>query len=297
MAQTIAAVVAIIGAVVQAGSGSRDFLLPELPCACSQASVDTMAARDCVALPRHAEHHLMGHQVMRIGGVAVAIATGGSSIEHQGCHLALYSFLTLGAYMAMLRERRPMTKRRCILWHRGLGTHTHPNAGIQLRHHHERLPVCGPGLPLCGSSGGVGVFRFGVRKLRSVKRTLSAQAAMEDSDSEVGIGVTGIVASCIMLWSEYTLKMTGHGLPEGPGGLLGAIEGISYLFVIGVVAFSIFSKVTSGSGLPAGKFGLIGAAEGISYIACVVGLVVLGFQIVERGYLDFSPFPLRLEFK
>lgn len=32
----------------------------------------------------------------------------------------------------------------------------------------------------------------------------------------------GIVANPIMLWSEYTLKTTGAGLPPGPGGALGA---------------------------------------------------------------------------
>lgn len=46
-----------------------------------------------------------------------------------------------------------------------------------------------------------------------------------------------------MLWSEYTLKTTGCGLPAGPGGLLGALEGISYLFVVGLVGFSVYTKV------------------------------------------------------
>ena len=47
----------------------------------------------------------------------------------------------------------------------------------------------------------------------------------------------------VMLWSEYTLKTTGCGLPAGPGGLLGALEGISYLFVVGLVGFSLYTKV------------------------------------------------------
>lgn len=32
----------------------------------------------------------------------------------------------------------------------------------------------------------------------------------------------GLVANPIMIWSEYTLKTTGAGLPPGPGGALGA---------------------------------------------------------------------------
>ncbi len=47
--------------------------------------------------------------------------------------------------------------------------------------------------------------------------------------AEVDTGIAGIVAIAggavanpIMLWSEYTLKTTGAGLPPGPGGALGA---------------------------------------------------------------------------
>jgi hypothetical protein len=68
--------------------------------------------------------------------------------------------------------------------------------------------------------------------------------AIEDKDATV-IGGAGVIASCVMLWSEYTLKTTGCGLPAGPGGLLGALEGISYLFVIGLVGWSVFTKVRS----------------------------------------------------
>merc|ERR1719198_1086627 len=61
--------------------------------------------------------------------------------------------------------------------------------------------------------------------------------AMMDNDSETGLGVSIALASTIVLWSEYTLKTTGRGLPEGPGGIIGGLEGISYLIVIGVVAW------------------------------------------------------------
>ena len=37
-----------------------------------------------------------------------------------------------------------------------------------------------------------------------------------------------------VLYSEYVLKTTGCGLPAGPGGALGALEGISYLVVAGI---------------------------------------------------------------
>ena len=60
---------------------------------------------------------------------------------------------------------------------------------------------------------------------------------------ETVVGVTGLVMSVIMLYSEYVLKMTGSGVPEGPYGLFGAAEGLSYLGVVGLVAFSLYTKV------------------------------------------------------
>ena len=106
------------------------------------------------------------------------------------------------------------------------------------------------------------------------------------SESDQGVvGAVGTVASLITLYSEYTLKMTGCGLPAGPAGLLGLAEGLSYISVVGIGAFSLFTKLKQGRGLPAGPGGLLGAAEGLSFVAIVVGLVVLAFQIVDYNYI------------
>jgi hypothetical protein len=67
--------------------------------------------------------------------------------------------------------------------------------------------------------------------------------------------------------------------------LLGAAEGVSYLAVVGVVVYSLVTKIRTGSGLPAGPGGVLGAAEGLSYLSIVAGLVVLGFQILDYGYV------------
>jgi len=64
--------------------------------------------------------------------------------------------------------------------------------------------------------------------------------------------VIGLAAQPIMWWSLWTLKTTGCGLPAGPYGVYGALEGVSYLIVAGFVLASIYSKATTGSGLPAG---------------------------------------------
>lgn len=106
------------------------------------------------------------------------------------------------------------------------------------------------------------------------------------SESDQGVvGALGTVASLITLYSEYTLKMTGCGLPAGPAGLLGLAEGLSYISVVGIGGFSLFTKIKQGRGLPAGPGGLLGAAEGLSFVAIFVGLVVLAFQILDYNYI------------
>mmetsp|Transcript_18187 Transcript_18187/g.45864 ORF Transcript_18187/g.45864 Transcript_18187/m.45864 type:complete len:126 (-) Transcript_18187:180-557(-) len=112
-------------------------------------------------------------------------------------------------------------------------------------------------------------------------------AGVEDlgDGAQQAIGIGGVIAGIVMLYSEYTLKTTGCGLPAGPGGAYGAIEGISYLYVVGLVAYSVYVKVTTGKGLPAGPNGLLGAAEGVGYLACLAGAVVLGFQLTDYGYV------------
>lgn len=102
---------------------------------------------------------------------------------------------------------------------------------------------------------------------------------------EGAYGVLGSAASCVVLWSEFTLKTTGCGLPAGPFGALGALEGISYLTIIGIIGASLSTKLKTGKGLPSGPGGLLGAAEGLSYLAAAVGIVVLGLQINDYGYV------------
>mmetsp|Transcript_2963 Transcript_2963/g.5266 ORF Transcript_2963/g.5266 Transcript_2963/m.5266 type:complete len:218 (+) Transcript_2963:82-735(+) len=105
-------------------------------------------------------------------------------------------------------------------------------------------------------------------------------------ESEAGIlGIAGIVAANIMIYSESVLFQTGCGLPAGPAGLVGAAEGVSYLGVVGLVGFSLFTKITTGSGLPAGPRGILGAAEGLSYLAVLAGILVLIAQVTNFGYI------------
>ena len=65
---------------------------------------------------------------------------------------------------------------------------------------------------------------------------------LAESD-QVVVGVLGTVASLIVFYSEFTLKTTGCGLPAGPLGIWGLAEGLSYLSVTGLVAYSLVTKV------------------------------------------------------
>eukprot|EP00878_Enallax_costatus_P001899 GHUV01002059.1.p1 GENE.GHUV01002059.1~~GHUV01002059.1.p1 ORF type:complete len:161 (+),score=42.51 GHUV01002059.1:129-611(+) len=123
------------------------------------------------------------------------------------------------------------------------------------------------------------------------KKTATKEPATATStDADVGPAglaaiAAGLVCNPVMLYSEYVLKTTGAGLPPGPGGIFGALEGISYLVVLGIIAWSVATKVKTGSGLPAGPSGLLGAVEGVSYLSLLGGIVVFGLQIAEKGSL------------
>jgi hypothetical protein len=105
------------------------------------------------------------------------------------------------------------------------------------------------------------------------------------------IGAAGTFAAIVCFYSEFQLKTTGCGLPAGPSGLYGATEGLSYLAIVGIIGWSLFTKVKTGKGLPAGPYGLLGAAEGLAYLAAVVGLVVAGLTVMEFGGLP-EPVPV-----
>eukprot|EP00567_Pseudictyota_dubia_P008313 CAMPEP_0197438526 /NCGR_PEP_ID=MMETSP1175-20131217/5500_1 /TAXON_ID=1003142 /ORGANISM="Triceratium dubium, Strain CCMP147" /LENGTH=200 /DNA_ID=CAMNT_0042968277 /DNA_START=178 /DNA_END=780 /DNA_ORIENTATION=- len=102
---------------------------------------------------------------------------------------------------------------------------------------------------------------------------------------EIVLGISGTVAALIVFYSEYTLSQTGCGLPAGPLGVFGAVEGLSYLEVAGIFILSLSNKMTTGSGLPAGKYGALGAAEGLSFLAVFGGVAVLAYQIIHYGYI------------
>jgi len=107
----------------------------------------------------------------------------------------------------------------------------------------------------------------------------------ENVGKYIAAGAGGTLAAGVCAWSTFTLKTTGCGLPPGPGGALGALEGVSFLALLGVVGWSAYTKVKTGKGLPAGPYGLLGAAEGLSYLVLLAYIVVLGINYVQLGYI------------
>ncbi|VEU40708.1 unnamed protein product [Pseudo-nitzschia multistriata] len=98
-------------------------------------------------------------------------------------------------------------------------------------------------------------------------------------------GILGTAASIVVLRSEFVLKTTGCGLPAGPFGIVGAIEGISYLGVVATCAASVVDLVASEDGASRPKTVAGRVAAAMSFAAVLVGITVLAFQLTDYGYI------------
>jgi len=119
-------------------------------------------------------------------------------------------------------------------------------------------------------------------------KSVDGDATMDgvrSGDAQAIAGAVGLVANGVTSWSLWALYNTGCGLPPGPGGVLGALEGVSYLVVAAFVVAATAKKIKTGSGLPAGPGGVLGGAEGISFLVALIGLGVLANQVSHFGYV------------
>ena len=109
----------------------------------------------------------------------------------------------------------------------------------------------------------------------------------------VKAGVVGTAANVITDYSLTILRQTGCGLPAGFLGLVGAVEGISYLAVVWIFTWSLLTYVRTGGGLPSGPGGLLGLAEGLTYLTVVAGIFVGVANLFTWGFVssptDFCP--------
>ena len=123
-----------------------------------------------------------------------------------------------------------------------------------------------------------------VNDLKSVDGD-ETMSGLLSGDAQAIAGAVGLVANGVTSWSLWVLFNTGCGLPPGPGGSLGALEGVSYLVVTAFVVAATAKKIKTGSGLPAGPGGVLGGAEGISFLVALIGLGVLAKQVLHFGYV------------
>ena len=103
-------------------------------------------------------------------------------------------------------------------------------------------------------------------------------------------GILGILASMVVLRSEFVLKTTGCGLPAGPFGLVGAIEGVSYLGVVATTATAIVAATSDSKNNNDNdndnNIGLLRRlAISLSVSAIIFGIFVLVLQIFDYGYI------------
>ena len=113
--------------------------------------------------------------------------------------------------------------------------------------------------------------------------------AEEKTSLDTILGTVGVTSQPIVWVSLYFVASTGRGLPEGPFGLLGAIEGLSYLAIVSLVLKRLVLK-SKGSDL-------LEKAENLSLLTIGFSLLVLGNLIAQQGcipnakpLLDYSNF-------
>jgi len=92
----------------------------------------------------------------------------------------------------------------------------------------------------------------------------------------------GLGAIPVSLWSEFT-RSCDHHASQLP---LSTIEGAAYATVAIILFWSAYTKITTGSGLKAGPGGVLGAVEGMSYLTLVGGLFVSGVIPDITSFLD-----------
>lgn len=119
----------------------------------------------------------------------------------------------------------------------------------------------------------------------------------EDSVSTI-FGVSGIIAQPIVWISLYFVATTGGGLPAGPFGLIGGLEGLAYVAVVVLAAASIGKKVMGvESSSSSSGYSPIVLAERISFVTLVLALLTLMSLVVQQGcvpnakpILDYSAY-------
>lgn len=107
----------------------------------------------------------------------------------------------------------------------------------------------------------------------------------------------GLISQPVVWTSLFFVATTGAGFPAGPFGLLGALEGLSYLVIVGTVSSSVYRKITNEDESFASRSRLSLMVEPLSYATLFVGILTLASLAVQQGcvpnakpLLDYSNF-------
>jgi hypothetical protein len=124
---------------------------------------------------------------------------------------------------------------------------------------------------------------------------------------------SGLLAQPIIWSSLLSVKTTGAGLPSGPFGIVGAVEGISYLLLLGWAGAGAWRRLrnndeddddnlslsssSSSSSINSTSQSLASLVENLSALSLVLGLLVLVSLVVDQGcvpnakpILDYSAY-------
>lgn len=109
------------------------------------------------------------------------------------------------------------------------------------------------------------------------------------------VSAVGVGAQPIVWISLATVATTGAGLPPGPFGLLGALEGVSYLIMLALVGKVVYKNV-AGDG-DATSSNSTEFAERLAILSLALGLFVLASLVGKQGcvpnakpILDYSAY-------
>ena len=139
--------------------------------------------------------------------------------------------------------------------------------------------------------------------------SLSSSSMVNVKKEDIG----SIAAAMVVLRSEFVLKTTGCGLPAGPYGVVGAMEGLSYVVVVLTCATAIANYVSSSAAAAAAAAAPAPApavvvddensssssartsstiasttkliAIALSSTAILLGIIVVIFQVLDYGYI------------
>ena len=126
--------------------------------------------------------------------------------------------------------------------------------------------------------------RRGVKLHLKSKEYSSGDDGGDDEDPfrrNVSVSV-GMIAQPIVWVSLYFVASTGAGLPSGPFGLIGALEGISYLVIVAVVSKDIYRNIV-GKRVENQQARPFDSVVWLSYVSVFAGLVVLANLVLKQG--------------